>query len=58
MGAWSFVHSRLHRILRDDFTLRHVSRSPSGSPATGSHAVHELEQADLLDRALRIPANA
>jgi 2-oxoglutarate dehydrogenase E1 component len=58
MGAWSFVHSLLHRILRDDFTLRHVSRSPSGSPATGSHAVHELEQADLLDRALRIPANA
>jgi 2-oxoglutarate dehydrogenase E1 component len=58
MGAWSFAHSRLHRILRDDFTLLHVSRAPSGSPATGSHALHELEQADLLDRALRIPAPA
>jgi 2-oxoglutarate dehydrogenase E1 component len=53
MGAWSFVHARLHRMLRDDFTLRHVSRAPSGSPATGSHSLHELEQADLLDRALR-----
>jgi 2-oxoglutarate dehydrogenase E1 component len=58
MGAWSFAHSRLHRILRDDFTLLHASRAPSGSPATGSHSLHELEQADLLDRALRISAPA
>jgi 2-oxoglutarate dehydrogenase E1 component len=58
MGAWTFAHSRLHRILRDDFTLLHVSRAPSGSPATGSHSLHELEQADLLDRALRISAPA
>jgi 2-oxoglutarate dehydrogenase E1 component len=54
MGAWSHVHSRLHRVLRDDFALLHVSRAPSGSPATGSHALHELEQADLLERALHV----
>ena len=29
-----------------------VARSPSGSPATGSHALHELEQADIVERAL------
>jgi 2-oxoglutarate dehydrogenase E1 component len=51
MGAWGFVHSRLHRVLRDDYTLRHVSRTESGSPATGSHALHQLEQDDLLQRA-------
>jgi 2-oxoglutarate dehydrogenase E1 component len=52
MGAWSFVHARLHRLLRDRYTLRHVSRAESASTATGSTALHQLEQADLLDRAL------
>ncbi|MGH9058499.1 MAG: hypothetical protein ACRDZY_03135, partial [Acidimicrobiales bacterium] len=51
MGAWAFVHGRLHRLLRNDFVLRHVSRPQSGSPATGSGAVHQLETIDLLDRA-------
>ena len=31
-----------------------VARPPSGSPATGSHTLHELEQADILDRALGV----
>ena len=52
MGAWSFVHSRLHRLLRDRYQLHHVSRVESASPATGSSALHQLEQADLLTRAV------
>jgi 2-oxoglutarate decarboxylase len=52
MGAWNFVHGKLHAVLRDRYRLRHVSRTASGSPATGSHAMHELELEDLLDRAL------
>ncbi|HTW97140.1 MAG TPA: thiamine pyrophosphate-dependent enzyme, partial [Acidimicrobiales bacterium] len=52
MGAWSYVHGRLHAVLRDRYQLRHVSREASGSPATGSHALHELELEDLLERAL------
>jgi 2-oxoglutarate decarboxylase len=52
MGAWSFVHARLHRILRDRYALLHVSRPESASPATGSSALHQLEQASLLDRAI------
>jgi len=55
MGAWTFVHSRLHRVLRNDFTLRHVSRAESGSPATGSAALHQLETQDLLTRAVGPP---
>jgi 2-oxoglutarate decarboxylase len=51
MGAWTFVHGRLHRLLRDDFELRHVARAEAGSPAAGSSTFHELEEADLLDRA-------
>ena len=52
MGAWNFVHGRLHRVLRDDYRLRHVSRAESGSPATGSHAIHVQEQQQILDEAL------
>jgi 2-oxoglutarate dehydrogenase E1 component len=52
MGAWAFVHGRLHRLLRNDFSLRHVSRIEAGSPATGSTAMHQLEAKDLLARAL------
>jgi multifunctional 2-oxoglutarate metabolism enzyme len=52
MGAWSFVHARLHAALPDRLRLRHVSRSESASPAIGSAALHQLEQADLLQRAV------
>ncbi len=52
MGAWNFVHGRLHRLLRDSHRLRHVSRAESASPASGSLALHRLEQADLLARAV------
>ncbi|HVC66565.1 MAG TPA: multifunctional oxoglutarate decarboxylase/oxoglutarate dehydrogenase thiamine pyrophosphate-binding subunit/dihydrolipoyllysine-residue succinyltransferase subunit [Acidimicrobiales bacterium] len=52
MGAWNFVHSRLHRILRNSHTLRHVSRAESASPASGSAALHRLELEDLLVRAV------
>ncbi len=52
MGAWSFVHARLHRLLRDKYSFTHVSRAESASPATGSAALHQLEQSDILDRAI------
>ena len=52
MGGWTFVHGRLHRLLRDRYELRHVSRAESGSPAAGSMALHQLEQEDLVRRAL------
>ncbi len=52
MGAWSFVHARLHACLPERLQLRHVSRPESSSPAIGSAALHQLEQADLLRRAI------
>jgi 2-oxoglutarate dehydrogenase complex dehydrogenase (E1) component-like enzyme len=52
MGAWSFFHARLHACLPDRLRLRHVSRAESASPAIGSAALHQLEQADLLRRAI------
>ncbi len=54
MGAWNFLHGRLHRSFRNDVKLTHVSRFESGSPAAGSKDVSDLERADLLDRALTV----
>ncbi|MBA3266740.1 MAG: multifunctional oxoglutarate decarboxylase/oxoglutarate dehydrogenase thiamine pyrophosphate-binding subunit/dihydrolipoyllysine-residue succinyltransferase subunit [Acidimicrobiia bacterium] len=51
MGAWPFVHERLHRRLRGDFALSHVSRAPSASPASGSQTVHQHEQEQLIETA-------
>ncbi len=50
MGAWSFVHGRMHKLLREDFQLRHVARVASGSPAAGSTSLHDLETTDLMHR--------
>ena len=52
MGAWPFVHGRLHRVLAGDAKLGHASRPESASPATGSFKLHLRQQEDLLDRAL------
>jgi 2-oxoglutarate dehydrogenase E1 component len=52
MGAWSFVHARLHACMPERLRLRHVSRAESPSPAIGSAGLHQLEQADLLRRAI------
>jgi multifunctional 2-oxoglutarate metabolism enzyme len=52
MGAWDFVRDRLGGLVTNGRSYGHVARPPSGSPATGSHTLHELEQADILERAL------
>jgi 2-oxoglutarate dehydrogenase E1 component len=52
MGAWNFVHGKLHKELRHSHAVRHVSRAESASPASGSAALHRLEQDDLLVRAV------
>ena len=49
MGPWSFVEARTWRVKERGYDLRHVSRVASGSPATGSKAIHDQELADLLE---------
>ena len=52
MGAWIFVRDRLGDIVNGRQSLVSVARAASASPATGSHTLHDLEQADILQRAL------
>ena len=52
MGGWSFVEPRLRAVLPADASLRYIGRTASASPATGSYAIHELEQKDIVERSL------
>ena len=49
MGAWNFIEHNVWRIKEEGYDLRHVARAPSGSPATGSNAIHDQELAQLMN---------
>ncbi|MFW2332624.1 multifunctional oxoglutarate decarboxylase/oxoglutarate dehydrogenase thiamine pyrophosphate-binding subunit/dihydrolipoyllysine-residue succinyltransferase subunit [Ilumatobacter sp.] len=50
MGAWNFIEHHTWRVKDLGYDLRHVARYESGSPATGSKAVHDQELEALMDR--------
>ena len=51
MGAWNAVKGHLYDSHGETHQIRRVSRTESGSPATGSAAIHRQEQEELLNRA-------
>jgi len=51
MGAWNFVKGRLYGPHGDSHKIYRVSRADSASPATGSAAMHVLEQRQILTKA-------
>jgi len=57
MGAWAFVEPRLRSIASEKMSLRYVGRASSASPATGSYAIHELEQKKIVSDSLIIAAS-
>jgi 2-oxoglutarate dehydrogenase E1 component len=52
-GAWPFMALNLPALLGGR-SLSCVSRAASASPASGSHKVHDQEQADLVDQAFAL----
>jgi 2-oxoglutarate dehydrogenase E1 component len=54
MGGWTFVEPRLRNILPANTALRYIGRDASASPATGSYAIHNLEQSKLVTESLTI----
>jgi len=49
MGPWNFVEHLIWRVKDRGYDLRHAARFASGSPATGSKAIHDQEHVDLMD---------
>jgi 2-oxoglutarate dehydrogenase E1 component len=54
MGGWTFVEERLEHLLPQSQRPVYVGRAPSASPATGSYAIHQIEQAKVVAEALGI----
>jgi len=54
MGGWAFVEPRIRAILPANTTLQYIGRTASASPATGSYAIHNLEQSQLVSDSLTI----
>lgn len=54
MGAWRFVDHLVWQLKNDGYNWHHVARVESGSPATGSKAIHDQELADLMDQTFGI----
>jgi len=52
MGAWSFMEPRLRKLFNRDFL--YAGRDASASTATGSHAIHDLEQLELVNQAFSL----
>ena len=50
MGGWTFVAPRLRELTGTAF--EYVGRDASASPATGSKAIHDREQAELVEAAI------
>ena len=57
MGGWHFVADRLRAVVPNGVEVSYVGRAASASPATGSYAIHELEQKKLVDEALNVRAD-
>jgi 2-oxoglutarate dehydrogenase E1 component len=49
-GGWFFMEPRLRAL---GYAVEYVGRDASASPATGSWKVHEREQQELVDAAIR-----
>jgi len=52
MGAWPYIEPRLRKLFARDFA--YAGRDASASTATGSHAIHELEQRELVKQAFSL----
>ncbi|MDH0864480.1 2-oxoglutarate dehydrogenase E1 component [Mitsuaria sp. GD03876] len=51
-GAWSFIREQMEAVMPPHARLRCVARRANGCGATSSHALHQLEQVELVARAL------
>jgi 2-oxoglutarate dehydrogenase E1 component len=60
MGAWTWVERQLRALAKGGdmpSALTYIGRPEAGSPAGSFHGDHDRDQADIVDRALRIPAH-
>ncbi len=55
-GAWTFMSDRLQPMLPETAVLNYYGREESASPAVGSKRINDQEEAEIISRALELPA--
>jgi 2-oxoglutarate dehydrogenase E1 component len=55
-GAWTFMSDRLEPMLPETAVLNYFGREESASPAVGSKKINDQEEAEIISRALDLPA--
>jgi 2-oxoglutarate dehydrogenase E1 component len=58
MGAWEFVRPLLEELLEERLPLRYIGRPRRASPAEGSAAWHQSNQAAIIEQALALSEDA
>lgn len=58
MGAWEFVRPLLEELLGEQLPLRYIGRPRRSSPAEGSTAWHQSNQAAIIEQALAVSEEA
>jgi 2-oxoglutarate dehydrogenase E1 component len=54
-GCWTFMQPRINALLPAGRSMEYVGREEAASPATGSHQMHDVEEAEIMSAGLRIP---
>jgi 2-oxoglutarate dehydrogenase E1 component len=52
MGSWNFIEPRLRKLFKREIIF--AGREASACTATGSHAIHDLEQRELVKQAFTL----
>jgi 2-oxoglutarate dehydrogenase E1 component len=57
MGAFTFVQPLIEELLPGGLPLRYVGRDEAASPAVGDATQHQMEQQDIVERALDLASD-
>jgi 2-oxoglutarate dehydrogenase E1 component len=57
-GAWVFMSDRLEPMLGENMILTYAGRDEAASPAVGSKRVSDVEEAEIIQKALELPLAA
>jgi len=54
MGAWTYMHPKLRKILTKGLSLSYIGRRSYSSPAEGSASRHKINQDTLIEQAFNL----
>ena len=53
-GSWNYIHALLQKLLPKEKKIECIARLESASPASGLFKIHQMEQSEIIRKALQI----